>query len=74
MAVIEIKGWGQPLFAASGAPRSQVWHGFSSDGHALARPTGLCGETYEAVGPLRPLGRVPGEVCYYCRLVTDKKS
>jgi hypothetical protein len=72
MADIEIKGWGQPLFAVGGTPRSQVWHGFSPDGHALARPAALCGETYEAVGPLRPLLRVPGEVCYYCRLVVDK--
>ena len=67
-----VKGWGQPLFKDSGKPRTAIWHGFTFSGHAVPRPTALCGEVYDAVGPLRTQEQVGGELCYYCRLTLDK--
>jgi hypothetical protein len=68
----KVKGWGQPLFGETGKPLTAIWHGFTYSGHAVPRPTSLCGQVYDAVGPLRDQGSIPGEVCYYCRLVADK--
>ena len=47
--------------------RGATWHGFTAAGLGAARPTALCGASFDAIGPLRPQGSIPGEVCHACR-------
>ena len=72
MVANNVKGWGQPLFADTGSPRTTVWHGFTDSGYDRDRPQALCGEAYDAVSPLRAQGHVSGEICYYCRLTIER--
>ena len=72
MAFYKLAGWALPVDKTSGRPNSNTWHAFSEYWAHDSHPSALCGEPFEAIGAIRPLTQVPGEICHRCRFEVDQ--
>jgi hypothetical protein len=74
MAFLKLAGWARPISKATKQPISATWHAFSQYWAHDPHPTSLCGQPFEAIGPVRSLSTVAGEVCHRCRAQVDQHN
>ena len=74
MAFLKLAGWAQPISKTTKLPISNNWHAFSEYWAHDPHPTALCGQPFEAIGPVRPLTRVTGGVCHRCHVEVDQHN